>query len=422
MTDSLTGTRLVERMTDHEIEIARRVEGVLPIVRASAEAADASGEFPRSNIAGLREAGLLGIIVPEDYGGLGGGLRDLTAAAFALGTACPSTALSYFFHCSTASRGLLGLEAIQAGLFTADETPAIRAFAEKVLKKMGRAGRFLANFASEQVKTSASAVTISTEARPTAGGWLISGVKSFGCSTGVADEYLITAKIAGTSTAEGLALFFVARDAPGVKERATWDSLGMRATATHGLILENVFVESEEALTLPGAFVKMMQVSRGSFVGNQLAVAAIYLGAAQSVFDYTLGFLNKLKFEDTGQSLAAASPFHQELLGKMTVDLETAYLWLRRQLELETSEPPLLSKPHVVRQWRLCKGEVCEKSFNVAVNALKACGTSNTGNHGVIARGLRDLGMGLVQAFPAERGRLEAVRMLVSEAQASFGV
>lgn len=420
--ETLTGVRLVERMTDHEIEIAQRVEGILPTVRAAAEAADASGEFPMSNIAVLREMGLLGLIVPEAYGGLGGNLRDLTATAFALGTACPSTALAYFFHCSSASRGLLGLEAINAGLFTADETPVIKAFADKVLNKMGREGRFLANFASEQAKTSASAVTINTEATPTAGGWRISGVKSFGCSTGVADEYLVTAKLAGTTTAEGLALFLVSRNAPGVSERAKWDSLGMRATATHGLILENVFVKSDEALTLPGAFVKMMQVSRGSFVGNQLAVAAIYLGAAQSVFDYTLGFLSKLKFEDTGQTLAAASPFHQELLGQMAVDLETAYLWLRRQLELETSAPPLLPKPQVVRQWRMCKGEVCEKAFNVAVNALKACGTSNTGNQGVIARGLRDLSMGLVQAFPAERGRLEAVRMLVAEAQALFSV
>jgi hypothetical protein len=69
----------------------------------------------------------------------------------------------------------------------------------------------------------------------------------------------------------------------------------------------------------------------------------------------------------------------------------------------------------------LCKGVVCDAAFNIAVNALKACGTSNTGNTGVIARGLRDLSMGLVQAFPAERGRLEAAKMLVLGAeQASF--
>jgi alkylation response protein AidB-like acyl-CoA dehydrogenase len=423
MSNTLTGAVLVEDMTARERKMARQVEGVLPILRERAAWADAEGEFPLENIAALREAGLLGLIVPEAYGGLGGGLRDLTAAAFALGTACPSTALAYFFHCSSASRGLLPLEALEAGLFSADEAPVVKAFAEKLLTRMGRDGLWLANFASEQVKTTASAITISTEAKPVAGGWRLTGTKSFGCSTGVADEYLVTAKLAGTTTAEGLCVFFVKRDASGVRERSKWDSVGMRATATHGIILEDVFVPAAEALALPGAFVKMMQMSRGSFVGNQVAVAAIYLGVASNVYQYALNFVTGLKFEDTGKSIAADSPFHQELIGKMTVELETATLWLRRQLELETAEPPILPKPRVVAQWRLCKGVVCDAAFNLATLALKACGTSNTGDHGVIARGLRDLSMGLVQAFPAERGRLEAAKMIVTGAeQASFSL
>ena len=69
-------------------------------------AVDRDCEFEPSHVRTLSEAGLLGLIVPEQYGGLGGGLRDLAGATFAMGTACPSTALAYFFHCSSASRGL----------------------------------------------------------------------------------------------------------------------------------------------------------------------------------------------------------------------------------------------------------------------------------------------------------------------------
>ena len=99
------------------------------------------------------------------------------------------------------------------------------------------------------------------------------------------------------------------------------------------------------------------------------------------------------------------------------------YLELSSGLELETSDPPLLSKPDVVRQWRLCKGEVAEAAFRVAEGALKAAGTSGTGNTQPAARALRDMAMGLVQAFPAERGRLEAASMYVSaREQALFGV
>jgi alkylation response protein AidB-like acyl-CoA dehydrogenase len=418
----LTAAKFVERMTADELERARAIESVLPALRAAADESDAKCEFHLPHVRTLGDAGLLGLIVPREYGGMGGTLRDLAGATFAMGTACASTSLAYFFHCSSASRGLLGLEAIEAGLFNDDEIPVMRTFAEKVLHKMGTERKWLANFASESAKSTSSAVTISTEAAQVDGGWLLNGTKSFGCATGVADEYLVTAKLAGTSNAAGLALFCVPRDAEGVSERARWDAVGMRATATHGINLKEVFVPAEDALTLEGAFVRMMQVSRGSFVGNQLAGTAVYLGAAQAVYDFALNFLTNFKFQDTDKSIAE-SPMHQELIGQMTLDLETAYLWLRRQLELETSEPPLLPKEIVVRNWRLCKGAACEAAYRVAVNAFKACGTSNTGNHGVIARGLRDLSMGLVQAFPAERGRLEVAKMVVeAQEQSMFSV
>lgn len=422
LSNGLAAARVLERLSDEEVARAWRVEGLLPALREAAGRADGDAAFEPGHVARFQEAGLLGLVVPPAFGGLGGSLRDLCGATFALGTACPSTALAYFFHCSSASRGLLALEAIDAGLFSPEEAQVVKPFAEKLLRRMGEEGLWLANFASESVKTAASAVTISTVARKVEGGWQLDGVKSFGCATGIADLYLVTASLENSRDAGGLCLFFVPRDAPGVSERQHWDALGMRGTATHGIVLKGVFVPEDEALAVPGAFVKMMQMSRGSFVGNQLASTAVYVGAAQSVFDTTLHQLSTRTFEDTGRPIGE-SPMHQELLGRMLVDLETAYLWLRRQLELETSEPPLKPKDQVVRQWRLAKGEITEAAFRVAVHALKAGGTSSTGNAGLIARGLRDLCMGLVQAFPAERGRLEAARMVISSSgQHMFGV
>ncbi|MDD9828472.1 MAG: acyl-CoA/acyl-ACP dehydrogenase [Deltaproteobacteria bacterium] len=418
----LAGEYLVERMSAAERARAERVESVLPALREAAVEVDIGGDFERSHVARFREAGLLGLVVPESFGGLGGGLRDLAAATFALGTACPSTALAFFFHCSAAARGLLPLSAIEAGLFSSEEIPAVRAFAEKVLTRMGREGMWLANFASESIKTEASAVTVGAEAQPVAGGFALEGVKAFGCATGVADAYLVTAKLAGFESAEGLATFFVDPQAQGVGERQRWDAIGMRGTATHGITLKGVHVPAEEALAIPGAFARTLQVSRGSFVGNQLAGTAVYAGAAAALYRESLTQLQQRKFEDTGRPLGSG-PFYQELIGRMLADLTTALLWLRRQLELETSEPPLLPKDEVVKHWRLCKGEACEAAFRVAVGALKAGGTAGTANRGGSARALRNLAMGLVQAFPAERGRLMAAQSEVTGAeQAMFGV
>lgn len=418
---ALTGEIILEDMTDAERARAQRIEDVLPILRESAARVDLAGTFNTDHVATLSEAGLLGLVVPEAFGGLGGSLRDLCAATFALGTACPSTAMAYFFHCSSSSRGLLALEAIEADLFSADEIPVVRQFAHKVLHTMGRDGKWLANFASESVKSESAAITISTKAVKVDSGYKITGVKSFGSATGVADRYLVTAALDGQTDGASLATFIMNNNAQGVRERTKWDAIGMRGTATHGLILEDVFVPDEDALAIPGAFTRSMQMSRGSFVGNQLAGTAVYAGTAWAVYRATLDALQARKFADTGNNMSA-STLHLVLVGDMMVEMETALLWLRRQLLLETCDPPLKSKSDVVQQWRLCKGEVAEAGFNVGTLALKCLGTTATANGGAQARALRDLAMGLVQAFPAERGRLMASQLELDGAeQAQFG-
>ncbi|MEU0538924.1 acyl-CoA dehydrogenase family protein [Nocardia sp. NPDC005978] len=412
----MIGERLVEDMTAAELERAHRVDSILPALRAAAAEADRTATFPPSHVGLLRDAGLLGLVVPEKFGGLGGTLRDLAAATFAMGTACPSTALAYFFHNTSASRGLLPLEAIDAGLFADDEVQVVRAFAEKVLRRMAD-GVWLANFASESVKTAKANITIATTARKVPGGWILNGEKSFGCATGVADYYLTSAKLEGYDTAEGLATFFVPRDAAGVSVRAPWDGLGMRATANNGIRLDDVHIADDEALAVPGAFTKMLTMSRGSFVGNQLAIAAVYAGCAQQVYDETLAVTTRKTFADTGEPIAS-SPVHQVLIGEMTKNLRTAYLWLRYQLAIETAETPIKPKQEVFTQWRLGKGAVTEACFQVAVGALKAGGTSAASMDGSAGRALRDLAMGLVMTFPAERGMLEVAR-IVTDATAN---
>jgi alkylation response protein AidB-like acyl-CoA dehydrogenase len=418
----LTGEIIVEDMSTDEKARAEVVQSVLPVLAASAVHVDQEGIFNLDHVKTLSDAGLLGLVVPKAYGGMGGNLRDLCAATFALGTACPSTAMAYFFHCSSSSRGLLALEALDAGLFTPEEAPKVKAFAEKVLYTMGRDGRWLANFASESVKSEKASITISTRATKASGGYSITGIKSFGSATGVADRYLVTAAIDGIGDGASLATFFVDKHAKGVSERTKWDAVGMRGTATHGLILEDVFVPDEDALAIPGAFTRSMQMSRGSFVGNQLAGTAVYAGAAWRVYEDTIGALRAKSFADTGKSIGS-SALHQVLVGDMMVNMQTALLWLRRQLVLESSEPPLKPKDEVVKQWRLCKGMIAESGYQVAVKALKCMGTSGTTNTGIQARALRDLTMGLIQAFPAERGRLMAAQLeLDGQEQSQFGV
>ena len=415
----LVAEHLIDDMNERERGIAQRCDDILPDIAAHAAAADRDGEFPVANIPLLSEAGLLGLVVPEAYGGLGGGLRDWSGVSFALGTVCPSTGLAYFFHNTSASRGNLALSALEEGLFNDEEAPRVKAFAEKVLYTMGRDGKWLANYASESVKSEHSAITITTQAKQVDGGWLLNGVKSFGCATGVADRYLVTASLEGIDDAGSLCTFFVERDAPGVRGRMEWDALGMRGTATEGLVLEDVFVADDNALAIPGAFARSCRMSRSGFVGNQVAASVIYLGAAYAVYHSTLKTLREKKFVDSGKPIGTG-PFQQQLVGQMYADLMTATLWAQRQISIESGSD--VERDEVIRFWRTCKGQVAEYSFKVAQAALKCAGTSGTLFSTPQSRALRDLAMGLVQAFPAERGRLQTAQMLVEgEEQQSFG-
>ncbi len=409
---ALTAERLIEDLTDAERARAAVVEEVLPTIRDLAAEADAAGEFPEAHVRLFRESGLLGLVVPEEYGGMGGGLRDLTATTYALGTVCGSTALSYFFHCSSSSRGLLPLAAIEAGLYTDEEVPVVRAFAEKVLHGLGRDRLWIGNFASEAVKASNANVLIQTTAKRVEGGWQLFGEKSFGCLTGTADYYLVTARREDLEGMESLCLFLVDRTKDGVRNRAVWNGLGMRASANHGIVLDGAFVPDDLALAIPGGFSRATQVSRGSWVGNQVAIAAIYAGVARGAYEYALDRSMTLTFADTGEALAT-SPMHQVFIGEAEQKLESAHLWLRRQLLLESSDPPVQPKAEVVKTWRLSKGSICDDSFATVMASFQMCGTSTAVMDGPLGRAMRDAAMGLVQAFPSTRGRLDTAKTVV---------
>jgi alkylation response protein AidB-like acyl-CoA dehydrogenase len=408
----LTAEYLLPDLTQAERERAARVQSVLPAIAAAAESADEAGALPEGHLKLLGDAGLLGLVVPEEFGGLGGGLRDLAATTYTLGTVCGSTALAYFFHCSSSSRGMLPLAALDAGLYDDEEAPVVRAFAEKVLHLMGTERKAIGNFASEAVKASNANVLIRTTATRAEGGWLLNGEKSFGCLSGSADYYLVTARREDVEGLDALTLFLVPRMAEGSRPRAAWTGLGMRASDNNGLILEDCFVPDELSLAVPGAFTRATSMSRGSWVGNQIAIASIYAGIAQGAWDYAMSRTMAATFADTGKPIAS-SPMHQVLIGDGERHLAEAHLWLRRQVELEASDPPILPKNEVVQSWKLAKGAICEHAHEVSLAALKMCGTSGALMGNTIGRAVRDTAMGLVQAFPAERGKLDLAKMIV---------
>ena len=106
---------------------------------------------------------------------------------------------------------------------------------------------------------------------------------------------------------------------------------------------------------------------------------------------------------------------HQVMIGEAETKLEEAHIWLRRQLDLETQRRRRCRTTRTPAATGASpRARSARRSFEVASIALKMSGTSQALLDNQIGRGLRDAAMGLVQAFPAERGKLDYAKQVTT--------
>ena len=186
-------------------EVAR--ERIAP----AAAAVDRDRAFPDSSISGLGECGALGLLVPEAFGGAGGGIADLVAACEAVGSACASSAMVFLMHSVTAATVAAG-GGERAGEY---------------LEAMA-SGRKLGTLAFSERGTGAHFYAPELTAELEGGGVRIRGRKSFVTSGGHADVYLVLVR---STAGEGLDCYAVdGRD--GVRFEGEWDGLGMAGNSS----------------------------------------------------------------------------------------------------------------------------------------------------------------------------------------------
>jgi len=412
---ALTGEDLIEQMDDAERQRVERAETIPPTLRATArEIADKGGfRRPHCNILNyniLSESGLLGLFAPDKYGGPDGAIRDPAAFSFAI---C---------HCSSASRELRVLRAVEAVPIEEDEAWIATTIAEKVQHTMGRDGNWAANSAGESARSENAIVTLTSRAVTGDGGIRINGVKSFGFAAGVAERYTVTVALEEFADELGLCAFLFDREAENAREREQCNAVDMRTTAPPGLILTGVIAADDDAMAIPGGFARTAQLNRRNLVGNQRAGLAVYSGATWAFSHDVIGSLTR-KISAASCRALGAMPLLQQFIGEIMARLETAMSWPRRRLELETAAPPVAPREEIVERWRIGTGKVSEYAFRVVQPALATWGVARTSDSQRYGRMLRDLAIGRVQAFPAGHERLMAARMTTeAHQQRQFGV
>src|SRR5689334_24938328 len=185
------------RLSSEQADIISRARELGQTVFAARAAAfDREATFPTENYRDLHRAGLLGISIPKQYGGLGAGYQTYALATAEIGRYCGATALTWNMHvCSTLWSGPLADDlAIEADMRAEHERRRAVHY-----KRIVEDGAIYSQPFSEGGAAAAGGVAFGTEARPVEGGWLVNGKKIFASLAGHADYYGVLC----TEVAEG---------------------------------------------------------------------------------------------------------------------------------------------------------------------------------------------------------------------------
>jgi alkylation response protein AidB-like acyl-CoA dehydrogenase len=228
----------VAEPTPRQRDLLARLDALLPLFAERAPHYDRSGEFPHANFADLHRAGLLGLNIPREYGGLGADFLTFVLVAERLAQACGSTALAFVMH------------AAATGTLASDGNPEQRA---RYFDAVIREGKLL-SLAYSEPASGQNFLAPQQVATRVDGGYVFDGVKRFATSAGAADFFLVNARVADApDPLHAMNVFVVAcRDNPAVRVQPTWDALGMRATCSHELHFSRCFIPESDRLGAHG--------------------------------------------------------------------------------------------------------------------------------------------------------------------------
>lgn len=346
------------------------LEQVCVVLRENASFADAEASWPEKSIDAIKAAGLLGLTIPKEYGGTGGGMREFANVTEELASVCASTAMIYLMHvCGSQVIAAAGHIAAIDGIVSG-RTVATLAFSEK-----GSRSHFWAPV---------------SRALQNESGIKVKAQKSFVTSAGHAQAYVVSSGSVGGATPVDSTLYLIGGDAPGARVSSSWAGMGLRGNSSAAMTFDCIAGEADR-LTAEGAgFKAMMEIVLPWF---QVGSAAVSLGIAKSALADTVRHVSSAKLEHLGDSLAAAVPGVRARVAKMQLALDSARAYLNQTLnKIEgRATDAMLSVLGV-------KAVAAEAAITITDEAMRACGGAAFAHHLSIERNFRDARAATVMA------------------------
>jgi alkylation response protein AidB-like acyl-CoA dehydrogenase len=269
---------------------------------------DRAHAFPRDLLTRLGELGLLGVCVPEEYGGAGADFLSYVLVLEELSRADAGVGVTVAVHTSAATLPIL--------TFGTDEQRS------RFVPPLAR-GEAIGAFALTESGSGSDAGSLRTTAAPYAEGWRISGAKQWITNGGFGGTILLFARTdPDTPGARGVSAFIVDGDAVQVAREE--EKLGLNSSSTVDLVLEDVLVERDRLLHEEG---KGFNVAMATLDGGRIGIAAQALGIAQAGYDVAREYA--LERRQFGRRIADFQAI-QWKLADMATEIDAARLLVYR--------------------------------------------------------------------------------------------
>ncbi|NIK74945.1 alkylation response protein AidB-like acyl-CoA dehydrogenase [Paenibacillus castaneae] len=358
---------------EREARIAAEIDELAKKFAERSTKHDREGSFPHENVADLRQAGYLKLTVPRAYGGDEASLYELVLAQDHLARGDGSTALAVGWH--------LG-QVMQLRINESWPDELYRSLCEEIVGK----GVTINSFASERATGSPSrGGKPETSAVRTEAGWLISGRKTYSTLSPDVTYFTLSASIEG----EDRIGEFLVRMGSGITIEETWDTLGMRATGSHDLVLDNVFVPHGE--TLEGAEIKS-KAGTAYDSAPLLHIPACYIGIAHAARDFAIKFAKNYRPNSLPGPISEL-PNIQRQIGEMEAELITARTLLYSVADRWDHVPS--ERSALKQELGLAKYVATNSAIHIVDKAMRIVGAASLSRKLPLERMYRDVRAGL---------------------------
>ena len=361
-------------LTERQMRFVNLGEGLGSIAADQARRHDVDNTFPFDTFAALRQAGFLRLTLPESFGGANASPLEVMLAIERLAKGNGSVALGASMHLICV-----------AGLAQSSGTRTPEA--DRILREVQHDGALINGLASEPDLGSPSrGGGFRTTATRLSGGWEISGRKTWSTLSPALTYGNVLLTVREKDGSESRGAFIVPMASDGVKLEDTWDNLSMRATGSHDVVFDRVFVPDPARLPQPPAPPGVNTNGWG------LLTSAVYLGIAQAARDFTVDFARNRVPSGLGKAIAELESV-QHKVARIEVLLLQARTVLYSTIEAWERYPEQRSE--IAWQFAATKHLVTNHAIEVTDIALRVVGSVGLQRQHPLERYFRDVRAGL---------------------------